>query len=228
MEPALAFPERQSGRAFRFQLVGSDHRCSTVYSIFVAKKTPDVYITPMMMGGEMKISLHKSGSWQAGLTTEVFAKLPLTESRHWDIWPRDERADVAPGVTLAWYLRIAEQELRGGRDDPNAFKVPAVGGGHAAVIRVLMVSDNGPPLLLEPGHPIGKWRLSGLAESCLLHAQRIPWSFAQQERANATRKRLAAIARAGGVERSPDHAYFVHGQTDLGIRFGIELAADQA
>jgi hypothetical protein len=191
--------------------------------LFTAKKTPDVYITPMMMGGDVKISLHKSGSWQAGLTSEGFAKLPRTSSRHWDIWPREEKADVGPGITRAWYLVLPDQELRPGREAPEAYKLPPVGPGHAASVEVLLVANEGTEIVIDDAHIVGRWPLAGRDESCLLAVRRIPWTEERQARAIARKEEFAAQMKAAGVTESDDYAYLIHGHNAEGVRFALEL-----
>jgi len=105
----VSLAEYASGKSHRIQLTGGPARCSTVWTIFSGKHTADMYISPGMLGGEVKVSLHQSGSWQVGFTTGSRTHL-RSGSRHWEMWKRGD--EFAPGTTRAWYLLIPDQELR--------------------------------------------------------------------------------------------------------------------
>jgi hypothetical protein len=120
----VSLAEYASGKSRRIQLTGGPARCSTVWAIFSAKHTADMYICPRMLGGAVKVSLHQSGSWQVGFTTESRTHLRWAGSRHWEMWKRGE--ELAPGTTRAWYL-LPDQELRVATYDNKAYKLPPVG-----------------------------------------------------------------------------------------------------
>jgi hypothetical protein len=199
----------------RIQLTGGSKRCSTVWTIVSAKHSADLYICPHMLGGAVKASLHESGSWQAGLTSG--------ESRHWDIWERGE--ELAPGMVRAWYLLIPDQELRVADHDSKAYKLPPVGPEHAASIEFLMMSNGGPTVSFDDAHVVGRWRLAGRNESCLVVARRIPWTSQQRTWANLAREQAIAQAEAAGIQKTKEHRYYFHGHDAQGVRFGVELAA---
>lgn len=203
--------------------MGSGDRCSTVWAVFSAKRTADIYISPRMLGGEVKVSLHETGSWQAGLTAESPNHLRSGGSRHWDIWKRG--GELAPGTVRAWYLLIPDQELRAGTYDNKAHRIPPVGVDHAASIEFLMMPNEGPTVEIDDAHVIGRWRLEGRDESCLIVARRILWTTELQGWADAARFQAAAHAKSAGIPKSAEHRYFFHCRDVQGVRFGIELAA---
>jgi hypothetical protein len=217
-----AIKEIELGKKFKFQLAGSDGRYSTPYSVVTRKSTDDVYIVPTMMGGDMKVSLHKSGSWQAGLTVEGHAKLPLTESRHWEIFPRSP--EFGPGATRAWYLLLPDEELRAEAND-RAYKIPTVGPGCAASVEFIFLTPQGPSVDLGEVAYVRQWRLKVSGERLLIVSRKIPWSAAERARAVLAKAEAVKMAQAGGVQPSTDHAYFFHGHNDQGVRFGMELGA---
>ena len=219
----MSLPEYAPGKSCRIQLTGSGDRCSTVWAVVSAKRAADIYISPRMLGGAVKVSLHESGSWQAGLAKESSANLRSAGSRHWDIWKRGE--ELAPGNVRAWYLLIPDQELRAGACDNKAHKVPPVGAEHVASIEFLMMSNEGPTVEIDDAHVIGRWRLEGRNESCLVVARRIPWTAELQSWADAARHQAVAQAEADGVPKSREHRYYFHGCDAQGVRFGLELAA---
>lgn len=214
------------GKGSRIQLTDGGRRQSTVWRIFSARHAADLYITPLMVGGAVKVSLHQSGSWNVGLTAEHAAQSGIqAHTRHWEVWKRGGGEDVGPGLTRAWYLMIPDEELRVGVPDPKAYPIPAVGPGHAASIEVLIALNDGPTLVFEETAIIGLWRLAGRAESCLVISRRIPWSPDLQAWAKELRVQLVAQAEAAGVAPSADHRYYVHGHNADGVRFGLELSA---
>ena len=219
----MTLTEYAPGSSRRIQLIdGTDH-CSTVWGIFSAKRSADMYICPRMLGGAVKVSLHQSGSWHVGLTAEGATNLSCGESRHWDIWKRG--GDIAPGTVRAWYLLIPDQELRIAALDAKAHQLPPVGTEHAASIEFLMMSNQGPTVAFDDAHIVGRWRLGGLNASCLVAARRIPWTSQQQAWANSVRVQAIAQAEAAGIPTTSDHRYFFHGYDAQGVRFGLELAA---
>lgn len=181
-----------------------------------------MYISPRMLGGSVKVSLHQSGSWQLGLTTESPAHFRSAGSRHWDIWKRGGK--LAPGTVRAWYLLIPDETLRVGYFDNKAYKLPPVGPEHAASIELLMLANEGPTVEMDDAHLVGRWRLEGSNESCLTLARRIPWTAGLREWADAARSQAVAQAKAAAIPESKDHRYYFHGHDAQGVRFGLELA----
>lgn len=219
----MSLVEYAPGKSRRIQLIDGSGRCSTVWAIFSAKRTADIYVCPRIMGGAVKVSLHQSGSWQVGFTKESSAKLNAGRTRHWDIWKGG--AEIGPGTVRAWYLLIPDQELRAADEDTKAHKVPPVGPDHAASIELLIMSNDGPSVAFDDAHIVGRWRLGSRDESCLVVARRIAWTEEQQAWANASREQAVAQAEAAGVRKSRDHRYYFHGSDVAGVRFGLELAA---
>lgn len=219
----MLLPEYASGKSRRIQLTGGPDRCSTVWAIFSARRSADMYICPRMLGGRVKVSLHQSGSWQLGLTQESSADVCSDGSRHWDIWKRG--GELAPGTVRAWYLLIPDQELRVAAYDSKAHKLPPVGPEHAASIEFLMMSNEGPTVNFDDVHVVGRWRLEGRNESCLVVARRIPWTSDLQSWANFARKQAGTQAEAAGILKKKEDRYYFHNHDAQGVRFGLELAA---
>ncbi len=212
------------GKGCRLQLTDGANRCSTVWRVFSAKNAADMYVVPLMFGGAVKVSLHATGSWQAGLVNANPAHVSSNESRHWDIWKRGP--ELAPGTVRGWYLIIPDQELRTGPADAQAHCIPPVGSGHAVSIEFLMMANQGLTTEFDDAHIIGRWILSGRDESCLLISRRIPWPEDNQVWANAARSAAAAQAETAGFKVSQYHRYYLHGHCAQGVRFGLELAAE--
>ena len=219
----MALSEYAPGKCCRIQLTGSSGRCSTVWAVFSAKRSPDMYVCPRMSGGAVKVSLHASGSWHVGLTKESPQAPKMSDSRHWEVWQRGGM--IGPGTTRAWYLLIPDQELRVATPDVKAHKLPPVGPGSAVSLELLMMANAPPTVAFEDAHVVGRWPLHGRDKSCLVLARRISWTSEQQSWVEDARVRVAAQATEAGIPKSQEHRYFLHGHDLQGVRFGIELAA---
>lgn len=87
---------------------GKGHRASTwkLWAPIGVKKS-DVYLVCRALGGKLKASLHKSGSWRIAYTPETFKQeVEGTAAKHRDRviekWPRPK--PIGKGVTLAYRI----------------------------------------------------------------------------------------------------------------------------
>lgn len=78
-----------------------------------ATRHGDVYIACRDNFKEVKVSLHASGRWRIGFTTEAIAKnrdlLPADQNRAWDIW--DKPPASLPNTIIAFRLLFPASEL---------------------------------------------------------------------------------------------------------------------
>ena len=219
----MTIEELTPGKSIRLQLSGGDDRASTAWCAFSSKKSPDMYVSPRMMGGDVKISLHASGSFNTGVVSEKAVKLSEAASRHWDIWKRSED-EIGPKATRAWYLLIPDSELRVVEVDPKARVLPPVGPGHAVSVEFLLCADVGPTLVFDDAYVIARFDLAAREESCLIVARRIPWPEGMIALAERARAEALAQARASKLEVNEHHRLYIHGKDVDGVRFGLELA----
>lgn len=101
-----------------------------------------MYVACRELRGAVKTSLHESGSWQVGFSTEFFDRgfeeRARPRSRHIEIWPRPP--EISPGLTLA--LRIVVPwgsptiEIR--RNERGVKWIPTAPEGHAVQFCVLL------------------------------------------------------------------------------------------
>jgi len=75
----------------------------------------DLYLIPQGMGNAFKVSLHESGEWHMGFTSEYAAqpdaiRIRNSKERHWEVWERPEQ--MAPGVTRAFAVVISSSAAR--------------------------------------------------------------------------------------------------------------------
>jgi hypothetical protein len=100
-------------QAARFGVVATDRRQSSVWRAWVSPRRSDVYIAVRSIAGKFKASLHESGVWRAGFTTQFSSKpggfvLPPGD-RAQEKWRRPE--EFAPGLTMAFQIVVPESEL---------------------------------------------------------------------------------------------------------------------
>ena len=78
-----------------------------------ATKQGDVYMKCRDNFREAKVSLHVSGRWRMGFTTEAVAKhrnlLPTDQNRAWEVW--DEPPASLPNTVIAFRLPFLTSEL---------------------------------------------------------------------------------------------------------------------
>jgi hypothetical protein len=117
-EPAAIPP----GGTVRFNASEGTRR-SADWRVWTSPNFDDVYAAARLTAGEIKISLHQTGSWSHGFTAEgkAAASLPPQESRHFTIWRRP--AEICPGWTRAVRLVIPDSSLQV-RPAPGTAKKP--------------------------------------------------------------------------------------------------------
>lgn len=208
----------------RVRLASDDGRFSTTYSFFTGKKSADLYVTPMLLGGDVKISLHASGSDQVGFTGEASKDLWVHEdTRHWEIWKRPQ--PMHRDVVRAWYLLLPDCELRAMPPDPKAVAIPPVGIGYASCLEVLLLDNEGPTVRFESSVIVARMLLADSSQSALLVSRRVPWGPEQLAMADQWRATAHARAMEQGATTFDEHRrFFLHGNHETGTRFGIELA----
>lgn len=109
-------------------------------------KTGDVYIACRDNFKEVKVSLHASGRWRMGFTTEALAKNALLvgdgENRAWDVW--DRPPETLPNTVRAFQLIFPTSELavrpdqRQLKDWQNVIHIEAAPLGKLTVISLFI------------------------------------------------------------------------------------------
>lgn len=107
---AGSFP-RRSGRV-RFAVGSPDGLTSNSWVLW-ATKHGDVYVACRDNFREAKLSLHTSGRWRFGFTTEAIEKnsnlLTCNQNRAWEVW--DRPPEVLPKTVIAFRLLFPTSEL---------------------------------------------------------------------------------------------------------------------
>ena len=144
---------------FRFGVCNKAGRQSSVFRVWRGKHTSDIYVAGRSVAGDLKASLHQSGSWQIALTNQYFhrqdAKQFLENSRHFSRWVRP--AETMPGITRAFTIYFPTDELGVTPSQP-----------HTKVIHWLEAANEGSAvaaeLMLTPHAPQTSWRSEDGAE----------------------------------------------------------------
>ena len=110
------------GGTIRFN-VSEGTRRSADWRVWTSPNADDVYTAARLTAGEIKISLHESGSWSHGITAEgkAAASLPPEQSRHFTIWERP--VEIYPGWIRAVRIIIPDGSLQA-RPAPGTSKKP--------------------------------------------------------------------------------------------------------
>jgi hypothetical protein len=194
-----------------------------------ANRKGDVYISCRDNFKEAKVSLHASGRWRMGFTSEALVKNPNLmklegEDRTWEVW--DKPPPQLPSTTIAFRLFFPTSELAvrpEQRPAPEWDKVifiePAPPGGGKLSALTLFVTNGD----VEPRHESEpSFRLASLAIGQDLHAQLI--AHAEPEGSipriiERTRAEARLKVRASGQELPAEAYVYVLGRLDDGSRF---------
>ena len=180
----LAFPS-QLARAgvlpirkgpVRFAVGPPDGLSSNSWNLWSNRKG-DLYVACRDNFKEAKVSLHASGRWRMGFTTEALAKNPnllrVEEDRAWEVW--DKPPTQLPNATIAFRLFFPTSELavRPDQRQPEqwrevVFIEPAPPGSGKMTALTLFVTNGD----VEPDHESEpSFRLASLAIGENLFAQ---------------------------------------------------------
>jgi len=100
------------GKEYRFAVGTPDGPSSNSWKL-TSRRTGDIYLACRDNFKEIKISLHASGRWRIGFTTEALSRRPdiLTPSsdRVWDKWTPEK--DSTKELVVAYQLLILPDEL---------------------------------------------------------------------------------------------------------------------
>lgn len=129
------------GGAVRLLALSADGRSSSSWRIWTSRNHKDVYVAPRQLAGQVKVSLHASGSFQSGFVNEEVAVLwqRSDAGRHLDIW--DRPPEFEPGWTRIFEVILPDAELRhlGEELGGHHYVGLPVGQGYAVHVYLLYV-----------------------------------------------------------------------------------------
>lgn len=150
------------GAGFRFGVGSASGLRSSVYRIWTAKRSADVYIAAVPMAGTQKVSLHQTGNWQHSFLSQVAMKYVHRNSeRHLEKWVRPK--PITDGWTRGYCVTIPRTELRyygsDGVGDVRWADDP--GPGHWVSIEIMLAEANiNSTLILDDAILLGSLALS--------------------------------------------------------------------
>ena len=121
-------------------------RSSSVFRIWNSKNTSDVYFAHMNLASEMKGSLHQSGSWQYGLTSERLktAKNIIgwdQNSRHIKRWNRPNWNDSGYFAAVKFILLTTELQILDEWNYDKSLKIDAAPENMGIMIQMIYAKE---------------------------------------------------------------------------------------
>jgi hypothetical protein len=189
------------GGTARIAVVDGTGLRSADWRVWTSKNSDDVYLAARLAAGEIKVSLHQSGSWQHGFTSDQAAQGHLSpgSSRHFAIWKRP--AEAVSGWTLAVRILVPVSELQARSASRTASRPvleAQVSPDHdAVVVEVWLESHRSSGLQLDESRMLAQLRQSGGGNVWVIsRPTTLPWNPRQRFAGM-----IADAAAAAEVER---------------------------
>jgi hypothetical protein len=218
----------------RFAVGPPDGLTSNSWRMWTSK-VGDIYIACRDNFKEAKVSLHASGRWRMGFTTEAISKklqlLPPDTNRAWDVW--DEPPASLPDSVIAFRLIFPTSELavRPEQRSANLWKpvlyIEQAPPGKVTIITLFVTK--GALTLRHESEP--SFCLASLAIGNNRRAQLLAHTdpsdglddFVEKGVANASKQ-----AESAGVVIPKEGYFYLFGQRDNGCRFIIGARANRS
>jgi hypothetical protein len=212
----------------RFAIGSPDGLTSNAWRVWTSKRG-DIYAACRDNFKEAKVSLHASGRWRMGFTTEAVGKsshlLSSDENRAWEVW--DKPAETLPGLIIALHLVFPTSELA---VRPDLRRLPewkgvvfieaAPPGTGVLVLVTLFVTTGDPDLRPSGGGP--SFRLASLDIGENRRAQLVAYAAPEANIPKIIADCVAEARKKAGSEgiELPKEAYgYFFGRRDDGSRF---------
>lgn len=211
----------------RFAIGAPDGITSNAWRIWT-RPAGDVYISCRDNFQNAKVSLHTSGRWRMGFTSEAIGKNPELMgfcddgNRAWEVW--DRPPEILPKIVAAFRLIFPTSELGVRPEQRSASKWKDVIYIEAApegkVTTVTLFITRGDIDLRHESEP--SFRLASLPLGNELHAQLVAHSEVEGNLPSLINNAVLAVrkeADLNGIE-VPSEAYgYFFGREDTGVRF---------
>ena len=191
----------------RFAVGAADGPRSSIWRLWTPPGTSDVYLSHRWLGRDFKVSLHASGKWRAGLTSEYVRRPgaivhPGPDPRGPKKWERPQPQPGSAPTTQAFNILVPWWEVRErpGVEQGNVSWAEAPPEGWCVEYVVMYV----PADILVTDHPGAREMNSMLAGKVVLaNGERVfvVWTthaMDDQQLANTERLRRARIVDADG------------------------------
>lgn len=203
---------------------------SNAWRVWAKKR--DLYIACRDNFRETKVSLHASGRWRMGFTSEAVSKQPHliaeNQNRAWDVW--DAPAEDLPSPIAAFHLVFATSELavhpeqRRSSDWKRVIFIEAAPAGKVTV-GTLFVTDTNALVRheTEPSFVLARWSLGGSRWAQLVMHGEAEGALPQLIASSVSSARTQTLAKGIHIP-SGAYAYFL-GHRETGVRFLVGAKA---
>lgn len=221
------------GSAVRFGVEADDGRASTVWRLWTVTTADDVYIAGRATGSWIKASLHASGRWQHGFTSEAQNTGWASESgsRYFELWQRPP--EVASGVTLALRIVIPTSQLRPGPSTRGrgreVRRLPPPPRADGVVFDVFLLAEGHQVVQLERSNRVGRIALpSGGTVEVVARTISFDADLSEDFADHVLKARTAAASQGIPVPEGMVGRIAVHGwDPDFHTVKFLELAVDE-
>jgi len=210
-------------------VIGDDDTRAGTWTVWTSKNNLDVYMTARSLAGTWKASLHASGSWQHGLTTEAAARYGRQgPSRHIEIWDAPE--EFGPGARRSITVLVPDSELRewppGASEAGDVVAIPRPGDEHATLIELVFMASQ-PPMALTLADPVFDVASLIRADGNLVRviARQIPWGLTDQTWLAAHKTSILPSVDPVWLRRAQAPRLVLMGAHEDGTRFVVDAAA---
>jgi hypothetical protein len=203
----------------------------------VWKQKQDLYIACRDNFRETKVSLHASGRWRMGFTSEAIADAPHllgdNQNRAWEIWDRPD--ETLPSTVVAFHLIFATSELavhpeqRATADWKDVIFVEAAPTGKVTVATLFITSATARLRHeTEPSFVLGTWALAdGRCAQLVFHGD--PEGTLPELIASSVRSARGATLAKGVDIPEGAYGYFLgHRENGARFLFGAKVGQDIA
>lgn len=218
----------------RFAVGPPDGLTSNAWRMWTSKHG-DIYIACRDNFKEAKVSLHASGRWRMGFTTDAISKNPQLllpdTNRAWDVW--DEPPTSLPDSVVAFQLIFPTSELAVRPEQRQAklwdrvLHIESAPPGKVTIITLFITK--GAPMLKHEFEP--SFCLVSLAIGNDRRAQLIAHTDPSDGLDDFVEKGVAKArkqAESAGVKIPQEGYFYLFGQRDNGCRFIIGARANRS
>jgi hypothetical protein len=212
----------------RFAVQSDDGRRSSEWRVWTGNKRPtdDAYLAPRSSSGRVKISLHKDGYRQHGLTEPVRAGVRPEDRRALDRWHAQQ--GPFPGMEIAYAIHFPVSELRPGPAlGDSTLAIPAPSDNDELAVLVVLLDEPGSHVSMQSDNFQEFGRLPRATRGDLVLGGVVRESVAEQvERARSILKEPGSTWAVGQPLSDEENFAWQFGEWPDGTHCAAEFAVD--